>query len=89
METLAMILPSCLRYEARIEKQMLLAGLQIKQSAKVLLSARQAKELCNQDGLAKVLSSSSVKVYCLKGKNAVKGWQDLMGPEDPNSSDAK
>ena len=89
METLAMILPSCLRYEARIENQILLAGLQITESARVSLSLQQAKELTDQDKLAKVLSSEPVKAYCLKGEDAVNVWRRLIGPEDPTSSEAE
>ena len=95
-ETLAMILPSCIKYTTRVEKEMDAAKLKIESSATIHLTQEQAEELCAKwygdksfEPRIKMLSSAEVKVYQLSGTSAVKRWNDLIGPEDPADSKAK
>ena len=95
-ETLAMILPSCMKYAARVEKEMDAAKLTIESSATVHLTQEQAEELCAKwhedksfQSRVEMLSSAEIKVYHLSGKGAVKRWNDLIGPENPTSREAK
>jgi len=91
--TLAIVLPSCMRYMATIlEKIEEKADLRIVKSVTFQFSAKQAEEFCaifHKENLVKVLSYSTVKVLCLEGENAIEKWQNLMGPEDPNAHDAE
>lgn len=93
--TLAMILPSCMKYATRVEKEMDAAELKIESSAIVHFTQEQAEELCakwHEDESFKsrveTLTSAEVKVYHLSGENAVKSWNDLIGPEDPAANKA-
>lgn len=95
-ETLAMILPSCMQYAARVEKEMNAAKLTVESSATVHLTQEQAEELCAKwhedksfQSRVDMLSSAEVKVYHLSGKGAVKNWNNLIGPEDPAANKAK
>ncbi len=95
-ETLAMILPSCIKYTARVEKEMDSAKLKIESSATIHLTQEQAEELCAKwhedksfEPRVKMLSSAEVKVYHLSGEEAVKNWNNLIGPEDPAANKAK
>ena len=95
-ETLAMILPSCMKYTTRVEKEMDAAKLKIESSATIHLTREQAEELCAKwredesfESRIKMLSSAEVKVYQLSGNGAVKRWNNLIGPEDPADSKGK
>lgn len=94
--TFAMILPSCMRYAARVEKEMSASKLTIDSAAIVQFTPKQAELIsdrwCNDGSFAsrvRMLSSAKVKVYCLSGHNAIKRWRNLIGPEDPGAKEAK
>ena len=90
--TFAMILPSCMRYAARVEKEIEnTARLRIQASAVVQFTVEQAEELCekwNEDASfisrVNLLSSQKVKIYLLSGNDAIGLWNDLIGPETPD-----
>lgn len=95
--TFAMIYPSCMNYATRVEEKIASTGnLQIDASAVVQFSVGQAEELCEKwkkdeksfTSHVRLLSSNKVKVYLLSGKNAVKHWNRLIGPEDPGAWEA-
>ncbi len=95
-KTFAMILPSCMKYTSRVEKEMEDAKLKIESSAVIHLTQDQAKELCakwHEDQSfqlrVKMLSSAEVKVYALSGNGAIKKWNKLIGPKDPAANEAK
>ena len=93
-ETFAMIKPSCTKFIADVEKEMMLSGLAVVESAKVRLSEEQAAQFyAEHQGkpffteLVSMLSSSPVMVYHLSGTDAVKRWRDLIGPTNPNKGE--
>ena len=95
METLAILLPSCMKYATRVEKKIAAAKLKIESSATIHLTQEQAEELCAKwkdksfKSRVEMLSSTKIKVYHLSGKDAVKKWNTLIGPENPADSKAK
>ena len=93
--TFAMILPSCMNYASWVEEQIANTNLRIKASAVVQFTAEQSEELCAKwrkdasfASRVQMLSSGKVKVYLLSGKDAIKHWNDLIGPEDPGAAEA-